>query len=1581
MNTRVLLAVFVCVFTSFAQQPVSARRVGIRPTGSYWGALGEQIDIRSGNLNFTLSLLSAKSRGWSVPFVLSYNSQVWQKDGTTITNFGKDVGYGFGWTLTPGSIKPYPASGAVQRYIYTDASGAEYWLDVNSAGIWSSKEGIHVRYDVSANRLYFRDGSFWVMGSTADPIEPDAGSKYPTLLQDTNGNQILVRYKPALNNTNINTSARISQIEDVRATCASGPFGCSSYITYNFNYDDNPFNPPSTTPHLANITNDIGTGEAYDFTFVTPASLQAPFTPYTSFGATKFLNSVVQPSTGRSDSFSYLTGNTGELIRVILPYGAKLEWDYSDFTFAGGRTIREVSARRRSDPAMITYSLTRDPADSGKPYHTSLVIGDPSGAADQLWSFQANASSFDAGLATRQDQRTLPGGAVKARNDFAWAQSPNGNPYIASVLNTLDVGAAFQKQSKVEQIIDDAGNLTQTKQYDFGNLATPARTYNQTYLTSSAYTNRHIRDRLLTSSVTGGGSTISLVTRTYDDYGTTAGCPSRGGLVSRTGAREHDDSNYGASFTTRGNVSIIQQPSRTTCVTHDMLGNVTKSSDKNGHYTDLNITSGTNYAVPSAITPNGNSGLQTTLTHNAFLGVTNSAGPNGANASFGYDASGRPGSAVSPLGASTAFAYQDSSLKRTSTTNGHTARTTLDGYGRVIKEERLDTGGVVKSVVDTEYTSCACSPIGKVRRVSMPHAPGGTVYWATRTYDALGRTVSVSQPNNSGTTTYTYEGNNTKETNPSSKWRQSTTDVFGNVTKMTEANPAGGTMDTNYTYSLVNQLRTVTMTRGSTTQTRTFAYDPATQRLASVSTPESGTTSYVYNPDGTLLRKTDAKGQKTEYTYDTLGRATIEKRFAAGSGVDDPCQRVTYTYDNSNPVDNTFTVQNSMGRVSTVQYGGSTCAQKGYGELYSYNAAGLMTKKRLRHTRGALAANLDGTWAYDNEGRSTTITYPAAWQLANPAAAVDGGTFTHAYDTSGRPSGMTEARSARTVAHVSGVAYNAGDQITAMTFVNQIGAASDTFFNETRQYNPSMQLTRLTVPGVADHEYRFSATQNDGRILSRKEYISGEDVSYGYDSLKRLISASTTHTSGTAPQWGQSFTYDGFGNLTAETVTKGSAPSGPIPVNAANNRLSNFTYDANGNQTSMPQGAGTATLGYDVANRLVSSSVGEQYAYAPGNKRVWRKKGSGIEEVYFYGPNGTRLGAYQVNVNGSTLKFLEIGKNVSFGGQMIRAEGASFAADRQGSSMSSSNRYFPYGGEQTVTSDDRTKFGTYHRDSTTGHDYADQRYYTSQYGRFMSADPLLGDVTRPQSWNRYSYAGSDPANQSDPSGLCYINTVFYPDGAYPCPAVTSMTVSATGTPVVPSGLSDFLADASRYYPQDVLRLADVVFTAPYANALTNYNSSLIVAQSSTYQPLASPDTPISPSGQQVLSSVYNSTASLTTATPYLMFGGGAAAIGATAAAVGAVGSSALTTLGLNFSATLPPIVTFGHGARHLVGTGLSQQAVEDSIIQRVTSIVQSGQTISGWYQEVINVNGVSILYSGYPLANGAINVGTYYPFP
>jgi RHS repeat-associated protein len=65
---------------------------------------------------------------------------------------------------------------------------------------------------------------------------------------------------------------------------------------------------------------------------------------------------------------------------------------------------------------------------------------------------------------------------------------------------------------------------------------------------------------------------------------------------------------------------------------------------------------------------------------------------------------------------------------------------------------------------------------------------------------------------------------------------------------------------------------------------------------------------------------------------------------------------------------------------------------------------------------------------------------------------------------------------------------------------------------------------------------------------------------------------------------------------------------------------------------------------------------------------------------------------------------------------------------------------------------DRVEFATYTRDSYTGFDYADQRFYASTYGRFLTPDRKGGNSTDPVSMNRYAYVGGDPVNRIDPQG-------------------------------------------------------------------------------------------------------------------------------------------------------------------------------------------------------------------------------------
>ena len=109
------------------------------------------------------------------------------------------------------------------------------------------------------------------------------------------------------------------------------------------------------------------------------------------------------------------------------------------------------------------------------------------------------------------------------------------------------------------------------------------------------------------------------------------------------------------------------------------------------------------------------------------------------------------------------------------------------------------------------------------------------------------------------------------------------------------------------------------------------------------------------------------------------------------------------------------------------------------------------------------------------------------------------------------------------------------------------------------------------------------------------------------------------------------------------------------------------------------------------------------------------------------------------------------------------------------SASSTSSRENP-----TTTAGEKEKYATYMHDGRTDLDYADQRYYATGAGRFMTADPAGSGLK----W--YAYVGGDPVNRGDPSGLGACRRPEYattaPDPAGVCPA--GMFYFMTDNPVL-----------------------------------------------------------------------------------------------------------------------------------------------------------------------------------------------------
>ena len=175
------------------------------------------------------------------------------------------------------------------------------------------------------------------------------------------------------------------------------------------------------------------------------------------------------------------------------------------------------------------------------------------------------------------------------------------------------------------------------------------------------------------------------------------------------------------------------------------------------------------------------------------------------------------------------------------------------------------------------------------------------------------------------------------------------------------------------------------LTRYGTPQIRTFTWSG--KDLVSTTNPETGTVTYTYDAAHRVQTRTDAKGQQTQYDYDSYGRLAEVRHYTLQSGVlaEILNQRWDYHYD-TNPVDPSFT-QNGWGRLTAVQYGGQDSVPRLSQPMvyqYSYNVAGRVQQQKMSATIACgsvycqdYTATMTAQYGWDNEGRMTTMTYPA----------------------------------------------------------------------------------------------------------------------------------------------------------------------------------------------------------------------------------------------------------------------------------------------------------------------------------------------------------------------------------------------------------------------------------------------------------------------------------------------------------------------------------------------------------------------------------------------------------------------------
>jgi RHS repeat-associated protein len=779
--------------------------------------------------------------------------------------------------------------------------------------------------------------------------------------------------------------------------------------------------------------------------------------------------------------------------------------------------------------------------------------------------------------------------------------------------------------------------------------------------------------------------------------------------------------------------------------TFDVFGNVLTAQLNCCQTKTWTYSATTNYSQPDSVM-RGTSPTQLTssATYNGYTGqIATSTDENNQVTHYSYDFLHRVTNVTRPDNSQITIGYDDVNFKTTSTSPidaSHSVKQIVaaDTLGRPLTTTLQDASNTVYSIVQTEY-----SLAGRAYGTSNPYTSTAQ-YWTTSAFDALGRPTTVTLPDNSKPT-YSYSTNSVTGTDPAGKQRRSVSDAAGRLSSVYEPDVTNGnslTLQTSYAYTVLDALATVT--QGS--QTRTYQFD-ALGRVQNATIPESNNVqqmSLTYDNFDNVVTRTDARNVVATYTYDGLNRPIgIAYTIPNGSGVSAMPNNICDPTGGTNKTQNVCLYYDQGGAAAYALGRPTKLVDPSGSETYTYNLQGEVTQL----SKVVASTTYNTTYAYNLAPELTQVTYPSSRVVQQ------------SYDAIGRlcAVGTSGSTCSTGTTYATGYTYNAAQQLTGFNYGNSVAASFGFSPDRLQLTSVSYAKSGTTLFGLT---YSYGvAGSNNGLIASITDTVdNGRSANYSYDGLARLSTAVTTGSSG-YPQWGLSWTYDRYANRTDQNQTFGAPPMNHVIVSATTNRItgSPYAYDANGNMTN----DGANTLVYDGENHATSATNGGSsgtYTYDGGGLRVKKVSGS-TTTVYIF--SGSKVIAEYDNgaapsspsreyiYSGTTL----LAKIDSSGTKYYHRDLLSnrLVTDSSGNTAAQLGHY-PYGESWYNASNDKLIFTSYERDSESGNDYAQARYYVNRLGRFSSVDPLSGNSADPQSLNRYSYARNLPAMATDPTG-------------------------------------------------------------------------------------------------------------------------------------------------------------------------------------------------------------------------------------
>jgi RHS repeat-associated protein len=1027
---------------------------------------------------------------------------------------------------------------------------------------------------------------------------------------------------------------------------------------------------------------------------------------------------------GKIFTYTYSTSSTpsniapypGLLLTQSDAFGHSLSWAYNSF---GQMTLM-------TDPASGTYQYSYDS-------NTNLVgVIYPDGSG-KTYEYNESANTGGASL-----PNALTGITDESSARYATFQYYK-SAYSATAfpVNTQHAGGVESYTFAYGSSAYDGGAITATTVTD--PLGTQ-RTYN--FTSKLSYT-------IDSSQVQPAASGTGTVTQseTYDANGNPATRTDYNGNVTHyvydltrnleTSRIEAYGTAQARTITTTWDPNwrqpdLITEPNRTTAFTYDSLGNVL-----------------TKTITDTTVTPNAT--RTWTYTYDTYGRMLTAQGPRtdvNSTTTYAYYTCttgfqcGQVQTIIDPLGHITTFnTYNAHGQPLTITDpNGVVTTLTYDARQRLLSRQ-----------IGTETTSYSYYATGLLQLVTLPDS--STILY---TYDPAHRLTTVTD-GSGNYISYTLDnmGNRTAEKSydPSSTLHRTHTRVFNALNELYQDINSAGTSAVTTTlaydndgnvlssaaplsrttadqYDALNRLKQITDPNSGVTK---LGYD-ANDNLTSVIDPRSLTTSYTHNgfgdvtqlvsPDtgtslstydsgGNLKTATDARSDVATYAYDAMNRVT-QVAYAD--------QTINFTYDSGT---------NGVGRLTGASDANHLIS-------WTYDTLGRVTGKGqtigtvtesvgYAYTNGDLASLITPsgqtvTYTYTNHRvtsiavNGTTLLSGATYDPFGPANAWTWGNstaVTRAFDQDGNPSqivtaGVTNGYTVDYASRVTGIS-DSGSSSNSFTFgydlLDRVTSGASTAL--TRGYTYDANSNQLTTTGTVAFTDSIATTSN--RLSST---TGGIARTYGYDAAGNT----TSYT-------GDSFTFNDRGRVN-QAIVNGSA--------------SNYIYNALGQLIEKSGNGGTTLIVYDEAGHILGeyTSTGELI-----EETIWM----GDTPVATLSPNGSSISIYYVHTDhlGTPRKITRPSDN----GLMWRWDPDTFGSvgpntNPAGLGTFTYNLRFP--GQYALP--ESGLYYNYYRD------------LDPQTGRYVESDPigLQGGI------NTYSYAGSNPISNIDPTGLdCFAvgNTV------------------------------------------------------------------------------------------------------------------------------------------------------------------------------------------------------------------------------